>query len=405
MDAKPNGHWPYYDQDEIDEVSAVLRSGRVNYWTGDLCREFERDFAVYTECQYAIAVANGTVALDLALRALELSPGAEVIVTSRTFIASVSSIVNAGLVPVFADVDLDTQNITMESISEVLTSRTEAILCVHLAGWPCDMASICQFAAEHKLRIVEDCAQAHGARHRGRSVGSFGDVAAWSFCQDKIMSTGGEGGMVTTNDTKVWSLAWEYKDHGKSYIEMQSGPTSSFKWVHNSFGTNWRMTEMQAAIGRIQLRKLEGWIRSRNVNGNKILDAARECEIFRVPSLYCNESCSISCDAGCRHAFYKCYVFVNGGAGLRDRVLEAIRARGVRCSNGSCPEVYLEKAFEKCSWRPKIRLANARLLGETSLMFECHPTMTEEQRDLVVNSITEVATQFSHHNVLTSDHK
>ena len=213
----PFSPWPSYTEKESQAVSQVLLSNKVNYWTGAECREFENEFAEFADSQYAIAVSNGTTALDLALIALGIDCGDEVVVTSRTFLASVSSIVNAGAIPVFADVSLDSQNITAESISKVLSEKTKAIVCVHLAGLPCDMDSITELAEQHNLFVIEDCAQAHGAKYKGRSVGSIGHIGAWSFCQDKIMTTGGEGGMVTTNDRELWSRMWSFKDHGKSW--------------------------------------------------------------------------------------------------------------------------------------------------------------------------------------------
>ena len=249
--------WPSFTQEEADAVQCILLSNKVNYWTGNECREFEKEFALWSDVKHAVALGNGTLALDVAFKALNIGNGDEVIVTSRTFIASISSIVNSGSVPVFADVDLDTQNITPESIRSVITNKTKAIVCVHLAGWPCEMDAIMEIANEFNLYVIEDCAQAHGAKYKGISVGSIGHIGCWSFCQDKIMTTGGEGGMVTTNDEFLWRKMWEYKDHGKSYeaIYEREHP-NGFRWLHESFGTNWRMTEMQAAIGRVQLKRM-----------------------------------------------------------------------------------------------------------------------------------------------------
>ena len=156
--------WPSFSQDEIDAVVRVLSSKKVNYWTGDEGRKFEEEFSHFVNCKYSIAVANGTCALDLALYALDIGKGDEVIVTPRTFLASVSCIINAGAIPVFADVELDTQNISADTISEVLTKRTKAIICVHLAGWPCDMDPIMKLARSQNIYVIEDCAQAHGAQ-------------------------------------------------------------------------------------------------------------------------------------------------------------------------------------------------------------------------------------------------
>jgi len=392
----PFSPWPSYSEEESQAVSQVILSNKVNYWTGTECREFEKEFAEFADSKFAIAVSNGTTALDLALIAHEIGEGDEVIVTSRTFFASVSSIVTAGAIPVFADVSLDSQNITAESISNVLTDKTKGIVCVHLAGWPCDMDPIMELADKHNLFVIEDCAQAHGAKYKGRSVGSIGHIGAWSFCQDKIMTTGGEGGMVTTNDRELWSRMWSYKDHGKSWeavYEREHPP--GFRWVHDFFGTNWRMTEMQAAIGRIQLTRMSDWSSKRLVNANAIWNVAKKLKGLRVPDLSC-DGCQNECDqtTGCTHAAYKCYVFVEGTEDDRDAIMASINDQGVPCFSGSCSEVYLEKAFDNTSFRPKDRLPNAKLLGETSLMFLCHPTLTEDEIQKTCDVLTSVVSDY-----------
>ena len=374
----------------------ILLSNKVNYWTGEEGRQFEHEFAKYVGAAHAIALANGTVALDLALNALGIGSGDEVIVTSRTFLASVSSIVNSGAIPVFADVDADSQNITAETISPVITPRTRAIVCVHLGGWPCDMDSIMELARIHNLSVVEDCAQAHGAIYKGRPVGSIGQIGCWSFCQDKIMTTGGEGGMVTTNDKELWSKMWSFKDHGKCWeavYDREHPP--GFKWLHESFGTNWRMTELQAAIGRIQLARMTAWHETRVKYSNQIWKTAQSLPGLRVPLFSCK-----GCDGGCEqekrceHAAYKCYLFVEGTEDDRDAIMTAINAAGVPCLSGSCSEVYLEKAFEKTGWRPAERLPVAKRLGETSLMFLCHPTLTQREIDKTCEVLSTIATKF-----------
>lgn len=355
-------------------MQQVLLSNKVNYWTGTECREFEKEFAAWCGTRHAVALSNGTLALDVALKALGVGPGDEVVVTPRTFIASVSCVVSAGATPVFADVEADSGNLSAATIANVITPRTKAVICVHLAGWPCDMDPIMALADTHGFKVIEDCAQAHGARYKKRSVGSIGHVGAWSFCQDKIMSTGGEGGMVTTNDDALWRAMWSFKDHGKSYeavYERQHPP--GFRWLHESFGTNWRMLEMQASIGRIQLRRMADWSAKRTANAEAIWAACRPHAVVRVPAV----------PKGSVHAHYKCYVYVQpdqlAPGWSRDRIVEAINAQGVPCFQGSCSEVYLEKAFDNTGWRPTARLAVARELGETSLMFLVHPTLTDAE--------------------------
>ncbi|MDZ4190352.1 MAG: DegT/DnrJ/EryC1/StrS aminotransferase family protein [Hydrogenophaga sp.] len=392
----PFSPWPSFTAEEATAVQQVLLSNKVNYWTGTECREFEKEFAAWAETRYAVALSNGTLALDVALKALGIGPGDEVVVTPRTFIASVSCVVNAGATPVFAEVDADSGNITADTIAAVLTPRTKGVICVHLAGWPCDMDPIMALAEQHGLKVIEDCAQAHGARYKGRSVGSIGHVGAWSFCQDKIMTTGGEGGMVTTNDEALWRSMWSFKDHGKNYAavyERQHPP--GFRWLHESFGTNWRMLEMQAAVGRIQLRRMADWTATRNAHAAVLTQAlaplAQAGGVLRLPAFVCGRSCPQAaagasagvCNRGCVHAQYKFYAYVNpdnlAEGWSRDRIIETINARGVPCFQGSCSEVYLEKAFDGTGWRPEPRLPVAKELGETSLMWLVHPTLTADE--------------------------
>lgn len=399
----PFAPWPSFSEEEVAAVARVLASNRVNYWTGQECREFEKEFAAWVGTEHAVALANGTVALDLALVCLGIKAGDEVIVTPRTFLASVSCVVTAGAIPVFADVDPDSGNITAESIAAVLTPRTKAVIVVHLAGWPADMDPIMDLAEAHGLKVIEDCAQAHGARYKGRSVGSIGHVGAWSFCQDKIMTTGGEGGMVTTNDRELWARMWAYKDHGKSWeavYEREHPP--GFRWLHESFGTNWRMLEMQAVIGRIQLTRMDDWTKAREANASIIAAAlaplAGEDGPIRLPRFRC-ASCT-GCNDGCRHAQYKAYAYVRperlAPGWSRDRIIAEITARGVPCYQGSCSEVYLERAFDGTGWRPMERLPVAQDMGETSLMFLVHPTLTVEEIQKTAKVAAEVIASARH---------
>ncbi len=365
--------WPHFADDEIAAVEAVLRSGKVNYWTGMEGRLFENEFASYTGCKYAVALANGTVALELALHALGIGVHDEVIVTCRTFIASASCAVLRGAKPVMADIDPESQNITAETVRAVMTPKTRAIIAVHLAGWPCDMDPIIDLAGKHNLFVIEDCAQAHGATYKGRPVGSMGDIAAFSFCQDKIMTTGGEGGIITTNSRNAWEKVWAFKDHGKSYEAVYGKKhPPGFRWLHESFGTNMRLTEMQSAIGRVQLRKLPEWIRRRRQNAAILTGCFR-----KMPALRVTEPPP---EVG--HSYYKYYVFVRPSmlrqGWSRDRIIEAVNAEGVPCFSGSCGEIYLEKAFQKTGLHLNGRLPVAKELAETSLMFLVHPTLEEE---------------------------
>lgn len=377
--------WPLFLPDEIAAATAVLSSGKVNYWTGEECRKFEREYAAYTGVKYAVAVANGTVALELALYALGIRAGDEVITTCRTYIASASCIVMRGAIPILVDVDRATQNISPSAIRAAITPRTRAIIVVHLAGWPCEMDAIMAIANEFGLKVIEDCAQAHGAVYKGRAVGSIGHAGAFSFCQDKIISTGGEGGMFTTNDEIAWERAWAYKDIGRSYdaVYRREHPPG-FRWLTDTFGTNWRLTEVQGAIGRLQLSKLDGWRNARQKNAATLSRAFAAIPAVRLalppPEI--------------EHAYYKYYVFVKpellAADWSRDRIVSELSALGVPCFTGSCSEIYREKAFDALPSRPAHRLPVARELGETSLMFLVHHTLTEEWMSAVVKAIDSV---------------
>lgn len=378
--------WPSFSNQEAIAVSNVIKSNLVNYWTGDNCKEFEKEFSIWTGSKFSISLSNGTVALDLALIALGIKSGDEVIVTPRSFIASAASVVNIGARPIFSDVDPLTGNITAKNIREKITKKTKAVICVHLGGIPCEMDEIMKLSKEHKLFVIEDCAQAHGAQYKGRSVGSIGDVGAWSFCQDKIMTTGGEGGMITTNNKDLWKKMWSYKDHGKNYNLVTSSSTKTgFKWLHDSFGTNWRMTEMQAVIGRIQLKKMDKWNKIRQRNANAIIDSLNKFPgLVEVPSFpnYTNQ------------AFYRVYCYIKPShlskGWTRDKIIDEINSKGVPCFSGACPEIYREKAFVNSSFKLEGRLPNAKLLGENSLAFLCHPTLRLQDLRFMKSNIEKV---------------
>lgn len=382
----PFAPWPSFSPEEVQAVADVLASNRVNYWTGDVCRSFERRFAEWAGVPHAIALMNGTVALDAALFALGIGPGDEVIVAPRTFMASASCVAMAGATPVFADIDPDTQGLSAETIAAVLTPRTRAVIPVHLGGAPCDMDPIMALAEATGIKVIEDCAQAHGARYKGRSVGSIGHIGAWSFCQDKIMTTGGEGGMVTTCDPALWSAMWSWKDHGKSWegVYERAHPPGP-RLVHDTFGLNGRMIEMQAAIGVIQLERMADWTARRTALAQRLSQACAAHDLLRLPAI----------PDDVVHAWYRFYAFVRperlAPGWTRERIIEAIVERGVPCFHGSAPEIYLERAFDSTPSRPAQRLPVARALGETSIAFLVHPTITDDQIERAVEAIHAVA--------------
>ncbi len=388
MDFSP---WPFFEQDEIESVIHVLRSGKINQWTGEEITSFEIEFSQYIGAKYAVALANGSLALDLALMALNIEKDEEVIVTPRSFIASAGCVALRGAVPVFVDVDPISQNITLESISKAVGPRTKAIIVVHLAGWPCEMDRISLFCKQKGISLIEDCAQAQGAEFKGKKVGGFGDCSVFSFCQDKIMTTGGEGGMLVTNNKGVWEKVWSYKDHGKDYDAVfRQDHQAGFKWLVNSFGTNCRMTEMQAAIGRVMLKKVDGWVRKRREfagwydNEFKIIPGLR----VTVPK------------EDVYHSYYKYYVFINQTllkkSWDRASIINALNEAGLSCNTGVCPEIYREKVFKTVAHRihggkkdkdGTYHLPVAKQLGETSIMFMVHPTLTLESVHYVIDKV------------------
>ncbi|MCB0826011.1 MAG: DegT/DnrJ/EryC1/StrS aminotransferase family protein [Armatimonadetes bacterium] len=379
------GAWPVFSPEEVAAVTRVLESGKVNYWTGTEGREFEREWAEFVGMKHAIVMTNGTLTLEAALRSLGIGPGDEVIVSPRSFIASASTVVQVGATPIFADVECEGGNLSAETISAVITPKTKAVIVVHLGGWPANMTEISALCKPRGIKIIEDCAQAHGGKWNGQPLGQFSDIASWSFCQDKIMTTGGEGGMVATNDEELWRAMWAIKDHGKSYkavYETEHAP--GFRWLHESIGSNWRMTEIQSAIGRVQLRLLPEWVETRRANMHKINVGVRGLSALRVPEP----------PADAHHAGYKHYVYLRPEA-LKDgwnqqRIVDAISEQGVKAFSGSCSEIYLEKAFTDLGIGPSAPLPVAKELGETSLMFLIHPTLSSEYIDRTIAAINAV---------------
>jgi dTDP-4-amino-4,6-dideoxygalactose transaminase len=385
--------WPFFSDDEIQAVVNVLRSGKINQWTGNEVNLFEQEFAAYVGVSHAVALANGSLALDMALTALDIGQEDEVIVTPRSFVASAGCVGLRGAISVFVDVDPVSQIIPLETISQAVTSKTKAVIAVNLAGWPCDLASIKSFCEKKNLFLIEDCAQAHGAAFEGEKAGSFGDCAVFSFCQDKIMTTGGEGGMLVTDNEDLWKKIWGMKDHGKDYTKtFCQDHDPGFKWLVDTFGTNGRMTEMQAALGRVMLRKLDGWVEKRRSHAGRLTRGFENIPGLRVtvpgPKIY--------------HSYYKYYVFIKPDdlkdSWNRDAVVAELNSAGIPCNTGSCPEIYLENAFKPGSFRlngavpnsNEGRLPVARQLGETSLMFMVHPTLTYESIEFVIDQVKQV---------------
>ncbi|MGZ8258209.1 MAG: DegT/DnrJ/EryC1/StrS family aminotransferase [Methylotenera sp.] len=383
--------WPYFENDEIDAATKTLTSGKVNYWTGELGKQFENSYAKSVGRKYGIALSNGTVALELALRVLGIKAGDEVIVTSRSYVASASCVVLLGAVPVFADVEFESGNISAETIEPLITNKTKAIIPVHVGGWPCDMPRIMALATKYGLKVVEDCAQAHGASVSGKSVGAWGHASIFSFCQDKIISTGGEGGLLLLDDEASFKQAWSYKDIGRSYdaVFHQQHP-SGFRWLTESAGSNFRMTEFQAAIGLKQLEKLPRWIEKRNQHANAIIEVLKSFDFINVPVL--------SNKSGNQNAYYRLYATINPGykavflgeESLRDAIVNQLVKEGVPCFFGTCAEIYREKLFVDLGYCPKTPFKNARFFSDYAFCFLVHHTITSSQMGHITTMIKSV---------------
>ncbi len=334
-------HWPQFDEDAIAAVTAVLRSGKVNYWTGLKGMEFEEAFAAWQGSTYAVSCATGTAALHVALSALGIGPGDEVIVPSYTFIATSFAVVQAGAIPRFADVNIDDHCISIASAEKLLSTRTRAIIPVHLYGNVCDMDPLMAFAKAHDLFVIEDNAEAFGGKYKGRKTGTIGHMAACSFCQNKTFTTGGEGGMVTTDDE---GLAWQarsVRDHGYDVKDRLNllALEQKLSYIHNRVGWNYRMTEMQSAIGLSELARIDAWnLPARRRNARILMDAL--CGLPQVTHLPIDTPerrngwyvCAFSLDIERMH----CTI---------DEFVAAAAAEGAPCWRVFWPQCHTERAF------------------------------------------------------------
>jgi dTDP-4-amino-4,6-dideoxygalactose transaminase len=394
-------HYPFYDRNSIKKISNILKSGKVNYWTGKECVLFEKYFSSYVGLKYSVAVSNGSVALELAIKSLNLKKNDEIIVTPRSFIASASCVINVGLKPIFAEVD-DNGNLSINGIKKAFNKKVKAVILVHLNGLVCDVDPIIEFVKKKNIYLIEDCSQAHGAQYKNNQAGSFGDLSVWSFCQDKIISTGGEGGMVSTNNKKLWLKLWSLKDHGKNYYDVfNKKHKTGFRWLHDSPGSNYRMTEMQAAIGIAQLKSLNKQIKKRNNIVNlylkKLKDYYEKYHVIKKPDFKC-QTCPYKkklkkCNK-CIHAFYRLNLFINKKKIKQNILIEQLNKKKINCGVGSCPEIYREKIFKKLKFFPKKRLFNAKLLGETSLVFPINPNKNLSKINLEINIIKKIFNKY-----------
>lgn len=314
--------WPVFDEREVQAVVEVTRSGKWGALDGNKVREFEREFAAYQQARHGICVVNGTAALEIALRALGIGPGDEVITTAYTFIATPNAALQVGAVPVFVDIEPDTYLIDASKIEQAITERTKAIIPVHLAGCPADMDAIMDIARRHNLAVIEDACQAWGAEWRGRRVGAIGNAGTFSFQASKNI-TAGEGGIIVTNDDALNEVIWSLHNVGR----RRGG-----EWYeHVRIGWNYRMTEWQAAILLVQLARLPSQTAIRDQNARYLTEQLSQIEGIQPVRIDPRVT---------RHAWHM-YMFRYHsdafGALPRDKFVAALRAEGIPCESGYLP--------------------------------------------------------------------
>ncbi|MDR1775660.1 MAG: DegT/DnrJ/EryC1/StrS family aminotransferase [Actinomycetes bacterium] len=406
-------HWPHIPDDGIAAVERVLRSGKISYWTGTQARDFEKEFAAYTGAAHAVAVANGTLTLEIALRSLGIGPGDEVIVPSRTFIATAGSVVALGAVPVICDIDPDTNCLTALTVARVTTPRTRAVIVVHLGGYPAPMPELLDFTRQLDIAVIEDCAQAHGALSAGRAVGTWGDAGCYSFSQEKILPLG-EGGMITygrADETDAttrdrarahFEAAWSYRDHGRSWQKAHDASVAAasptFRYLNDSFGTNARMGEMEGALGRVLLRHLPAWHAARAANAQVLVDAlAGEQDLCRLLVLPQHER-----ERGSEHAYYRLYGLLNIARlrddWSRDRIVNELNARVSERHPQATPAAqYGSAAFigREAAWVANGLAANQDLPGAQvadggSIAFYIDPAHSTDDMQAIADTLVEI---------------
>ncbi len=376
--------WPHYSNRIANLVKKTILSGKVNYWTGNLCEKFENKFSKFIDVKYCCSISNASVGLEIALNALDIKKNDEVIVPSRTYITSASAILRVNAKPIFADIEKNSLNIDINSIKKNINRNTKAIICVHLAGYPCDMENILKIAKKNNLKVIEDCSQAHGAMIKNRSVGSFGDISVWSFCNDKIISTGGEGGMIACNNKTIYKKIWSIKDCGRSYDKIRKKTTKvGYRWLYDSIGTNFRMTEMQAAIGILQLKELKSYLKKRNRNANILRNALKKINFIDFQNV----------DKKLYHAYYRFTILVNKTkikkGNSRDTILKQLINNKIPATVGVCPELYKEKVFHK--FRKKYTdKYYAKEVGKNIICFSVDPSISEKNMQSISNKIKRI---------------
>ena len=361
--------WPNFSKSLVSKVGKIIKSGTINYTIGPYGKIFENQFSKFIGTKYSVAVCNGTAALEVAIKSLKLPKKSKILVPARSFFSSASCIVNTGHIPIFLDVDRQTQNISVNEIEKKMTKDTRVIICVHLAGLPCDMYKIKKIAKKKNLKIIEDCSQAHGASINKKYVGSFGDLSTWSFCNDKIISTLGEGGMISTNNKKIYEFCKSHINHGTS--TQNTKQSYGFNYNKDYFGTNLRITEIQSLAGSEQLKNLKKIQKKREKMAK---------DYFNLISQYKEYFESYYPEKQIKSAWYRFYFFlktnIKNSQKIRIRIIKNLRINGLKSFTGSCPEIYLEKSFKKLKNFKQKRLKNCKSLGEKSIALDLNHTLS-----------------------------
>ena len=394
--------WPAFAPETLEDVLEPIRTGKVNYWTGKKGMEFEEKWAEYIGAKMAISCTNGTAALHIAIASLGIGPGDEVIVPSYSFIASSFSVVQAGAIPVFCDVT-DDHTIDPAKIEELITPKTKGIIVVHLYGVVADMGPILEIAKKHNLKVIEDCAQCFGGEYKGIKAGMIGDVGCFSFCQSKHFTTGGEGGMVVTNDE---DLGWEcrsFRDHGydvKTRMNMLA-LEEKLPYIHTRVGFNYRMTEIQSVIGINELKRFENWNLARRFKYAKMYDEAF-AGLEGIAKLPVNTE-----ERKCSYWWYPINLDIDKLDCNAAQFVKALMAKNIPCYGIQWPEAYEEKAyrehngfgsakfpFESSEYTnpesvkyDQVLCPNAKRLRDVTFSVFLHPSWEEEHINAVIAGV------------------
>ena len=364
-----NNFWPKFTDKEINLVKKILKSGKINQWTGNYNKLFSNAFKKSVRQKYAIPICNGSLALDLAVRSLNLKPFSQILVTSRSFVATAKCITNNHHHPIFLDESSEYSGICLKDLKKKFNKKVKAIICAHIGGYPNKIDEIKSFAKEKNIFLIEDCSQSHGGNYKNKPLGSFSDISVWSFCQDKIISTGGEGGMITTNNKKIYEYCNQFKDHGKNFNKMNNKKYKySFKYLHDFNGTNLRLTEIQCAMGLIQLSNLKKNLITRRKFVKELLLVLQNYKYIKIMPYSKINDCS----------WYRLYFTINFKKikKTREEVLALLNSNRITSNSGTCCELYKEKIFKNFKTTEK---KYCNYLAKNSIALVIHPFLNKKE--------------------------